>query len=85
MYFLGQLLKAWRNIKFDRKVGFMRIEKRKVHLIGEVIKQAKKRSSKKERQPTIYDFVGILTKQEASQMRKAIEETCETIHPDDWK
>jgi hypothetical protein len=34
---------------------------------------------------SIYDFVGILSKKESNEMRKAIEETCETINPDDWK
>lgn len=39
----------------------------------------------KKQEISIYDFVGILSKKEASEMRTAIEETCETITPDDWK
>ncbi|MDR0792664.1 MAG: hypothetical protein LBE82_05110 [Chitinophagaceae bacterium] len=76
----------------------MYAEARKLSLIEEVLKinnddtltalettlgkVRKKRTAKK---PSIYDFVGILTKEEADEMKKAIEETCETIHPDDWK
>ena len=76
-------------------------EARKIHLIEEMLKvdneatlsmledvlkkssSPKKSSSKKK--PGIYDFVGILSKKESNTMRKAIEETCEAINPDDWK
>lgn len=74
-------------------------EARKIHLIEEVLKvtneatlialetviKKSKKKTGKEKKPSIYDFVGILTKKEAGEMRKAIEETCETINPDDWK
>lgn len=74
-------------------------EARKIHLLEEVLKEKNeailieiesvlkksKKSTEKEKKPSIYDFVGILTKKEANDMRKAIEETCETINPDDWK
>ena len=75
-------------------------EARKIHLIEEmlkvtneatlkelegVLKKSEKKSSAKKKKPGIYDFVGILTKKESNEMRKAIEETCETINPDDWK
>jgi hypothetical protein len=74
-------------------------EARKMHLLEEVIKVKseavlielegvlKKSSSKvkKEKEPSIYDFLGILSKKEASQMRKAIAETCETIDENEWK
>jgi len=30
--------------------------------------------------PRIYDFVGILTKEQTAEMKKAIAETCETIN-----
>lgn len=74
-------------------------EARKIHLIEEVLKvtneailieletiiKKSKRKAEKEKKPSIYDFVGILTKKEANEMRKAIEDTCETINPDDWK
>ena len=78
----------------------MYTEARKIHLIEEVLKvtseatlkelegvlkKSEKKSSSKKKKPGIYDFVGILTKKESSEMRKAIEETCETINPDDWK
>jgi hypothetical protein len=73
-------------------------EARKIHLIEEVLKVdneatlieletviKKSKKTGKEKKPSIYDFVGILTRKEANEMRKAIEETCETINPDDWK
>ena len=78
----------------------MFLEARKIHLIEEVLKvtneatltrlegvlkKSKKKSFPKKKKPSIYDFVGILTKKESDEMRKAIEETCETINPDDWK
>jgi hypothetical protein len=77
----------------------MYIEARKIHLIEEVLKvtneatlieletviEKSKKKTEKEKKPSIYDFVGILTKKEANDMRKVIEETCETINPDDWK
>ena len=78
----------------------MYIESRKIHLIEEVLKVTNeatirklegvlKRSVEKipaqKKKLSIYDFVGILSKKESNEMRKAIEETCETINPDDWK
>ena len=77
----------------------MYTEARKIHLIEEVLKvtneavlveletviKKSKKKTEKEKKPSIYDFVGILTRKEANEMRKAIEETSETINPDDWK
>jgi hypothetical protein len=31
------------------------------------------------------EFSGIWTKEEADEMERIIEESCENIHPDDWK
>ncbi len=74
-------------------------EIRKFHLIEEmlkvtsedtltklegVLKKSKKAVSPKKKL-SIYDFVGILSKKESATMKKAIQETCETINPDDWK
>jgi hypothetical protein len=50
-----------------------------------VLKKSGKKTVTKKSKKSIYDFVGILTKKEANEMRKAIEETCETINADDWK
>jgi hypothetical protein len=72
-------------------------ESRKIHLIEEVLKVNNegtlvaletvlmKSKKPKEKKPSIYDFVGILTKKESGIMRKAIKETAEIINPDDWK
>ncbi len=72
-------------------------ETRKMHLIEEVLKVnneeilteletvlVKSKSEKKEK-TSILDFVGVMSRKETAQMRKAIEETCETINVDDWK
>lgn len=74
-------------------------EARKIHLLEEVLKEKDeavlieletvlekaRKKAVEEKKPSIYDFVGIITKEEADEMKKAIEETCEIIHPDDWK
>ena len=75
----------------------MYAETRKMHLIEEVLKVnnddtltaleivLKKSKTLKQKKLSIYDFVGILTKKETSDMRKAIKESAETINADDWK
>ncbi len=75
----------------------MYTEARKMHLIEEVLKVdsddtltaleivLKKSKTSKPKKLNIYDFVGIFTKKETSQMRKAIKESAETINADDWK
>jgi hypothetical protein len=75
----------------------MYTEARKIHLIEEVLKVTNEgtlialesvlKKSKKviEKNFSIYDFVGILTKKESKEMREAIKETSETINPNDWK
>ena len=78
----------------------MYTEARKIHLIEEVLKVnneatlvrledalkgLKKTLKRKKMKPSIYDFVGIFSKKETSEMRTAISETCEKINPDDWK
>lgn len=75
----------------------MYTEARKIHIIEEVLKVDddailtqlesvfKKTKKTKDKKAAIYDFVGVISKKEAAQMRKAIEETCETIHNDEWK
>ncbi len=70
---------------------------RKIHLIEEVLKANDesildaleialgKSKEGKEKKLNIYDFVGVISKEEAAQMKKAIKETAETINADDWK
>lgn len=73
-------------------------EARKLHLIEKVLKiksesklaaienfvnQTIKKQGKSK--PSIDDFVGILSKEEADEMKKVIAETCEIIDPDAWK
>lgn len=74
-------------------------EVRKIHLIEAVLKVKSdavlieleailNKSSKKtktEKKPSIYDFVGILSKKESAEMKKAIAETCEIIDENEWK
>ncbi len=47
--------------------------------------RTKNKTVKPVKKPSIYDFVGILSKKEANDMRKAIAETCETIDENEWK
>jgi hypothetical protein len=72
-------------------------EARKIHLIEEVLKVKSDAvllqietilnsyNSKVEKKPSIYDFVGIISKNEAVEMNRAITETCEIIDENDWK
>ena len=72
-------------------------ETRKMHLIEEVLKVSNeetlaeletvlvKSKSKKRGKANILDFVGVMSRKDTTQMRRAIEETCETINADDWK
>jgi hypothetical protein len=75
----------------------MYAEARKIHLIEEMLKvdddatltqlEAVLKNTKrvKAKKRNIYDFMGVFNKKETAQIRKAIAETSETIHPDDWK
>ncbi len=75
----------------------MYTDAKKLYLIQEVLKVTNEATlmeleaiiarskDKVEKKPSIYDFVGILTKEEANEMKKVIEETSETIQADDWK
>ncbi|GGC21119.1 hypothetical protein GCM10011386_11330 [Parapedobacter defluvii] len=76
-------------------------EARKLHLIEEVLKiksddtllaledflnKAKIKSKAKPTKKSAFaEFSGIWSKEEAEEIERAIEEGCETIHPDDWK
>ena len=72
-------------------------ESRKIQLIEDVLKVdndsilsklenvLKNSRATKDKKKTIYDFVGIISNKEVQEIKKAIKETSETIHPDDWK
>ena len=67
----------------------MNIAARKIHIIEEVLKLSNEATlaeletvvncslKGKNKKLSIYDFVGVLNKKEAAQMKKAIHETCE--------
>ncbi len=75
----------------------MLLEVRKIHLIEEVLKVKndavlieieeilKSYQNKAEKKTSLYDFVGIISQNEAAEMKKAIADTCETIDENDWK
>ncbi|MFM9838475.1 MAG: hypothetical protein ACKVOQ_09445 [Cyclobacteriaceae bacterium] len=73
----------------------MLLENRKMQVIEEVIKVNEKtlveletvlkKNKTKVAKKSILDFVGVISKKEAKQMREVIDETCETIHLDEWK
>lgn len=72
-------------------------EARKLHLIEEILKiendavlqevESVISRSKLQAVPGkgIEDYVGIWTNEEAEEMKRIIEESCEQINPDDWK
>jgi uncharacterized protein YbcI len=74
-------------------------EAKKLHIIEEVLKIKSestlsalenflKKSQKSEdvvKTSNFRKFSGIWSKDEAEEIEKIISESCETIHPDDWK
>lgn len=72
-------------------------EAKKIHLIEEVLKVKNdavldeiesilsKHNKKGVKKSDIYDFVGIISKNDAEEMKQAIAESCETIDEKDWK
>ena len=76
----------------------MYTEARKINLLEAVLKVnneatlieletvLKKSKSKKEKRPlSAHDFLGVWSKKDAALITKAIKESCEQIHEDDWK
>jgi hypothetical protein len=77
----------------------MYTEARKINLLEAVLKVnneavlveletvLKKSKSRKEKQPSFsaHDFLGVWSKKDAALIEKAIKESCEQIHEDDWK
>lgn len=76
----------------------MNSEARKINLLEKVLKVSneatlielekvlEKSELKREKQSfSAHDFSGVISKKDADLMLKAIEESCEQIHPDDWK
>jgi hypothetical protein len=77
----------------------MYAEVKKLHIIEEVLKinseatlsaleDFMKKSIKDEnikKGPGFREFSGIWSKDEAEEMERIIAESCENIHPDDWK
>ncbi len=74
-------------------------EAKKLHIIEEVlkinndatlsalenfVKKSRKTAAVKD-ETSFSEFSGIWSKEEADEMERIIEESCETIHPDDWK
>lgn len=76
----------------------MLVEERKLHIIEEVLKindnatltaledvvKDSERTNKSNK-VNLRSFAGIWTEEEANEIEKIIEESCETINPDDWK
>jgi len=72
-------------------------EARKINLIEAVIKVSneavlvelekviKKNPAKQEKKKSAHDFSGVWSKKDAALIEKAIQESCEQIHEDDWK
>ena len=72
---------------------------KKLHIIEEVLKiksestlsalesflKKSKQTERVTKKPDFKTFSGIWSKEEADEIEKIISDTCETIHPDDWK
>lgn len=54
-------------------------------IIGKLESLLKKEKQKEVRQPSVYDLLGVLTKEEGEEMEKTIASCCENIHEEDWK
>jgi hypothetical protein len=78
------------------KTESMYADSRKIHIIEAVlrvedekilsqIEQVIEKSQANGKKFSAQEFVGILSKEDALSMDKAIAEGCEQIHPDDWK
>lgn len=76
----------------------MHIEARKLRLIEEMLKVKSEatlsvledllnstNNKTVQKTQSLKDFSGIWSKDEAEEMERIIAESCETIHPDDWK
>ena len=76
----------------------MYTEARKINLLEAVLKVSneatlmeleevlKKSKGKNEKRPlSAHDFLGVWSKKDTALITKAIEESCEQIHEDDWK
>ncbi len=74
----------------DRKQNFiddyMKInDERVMDALENVLKKSRLKNSNASSKKSILDFAGIWNDEEANEMRRLIEASCETIHPDDWK
>ncbi|WP_163378728.1 hypothetical protein [Cyclobacterium sp. SYSU L10401] len=54
-------------------------------IIGKLETLLKKEKQKEAQQPSVYDLLGVLTKEEGEEMEKTIASCCENIHEEDWK
>jgi hypothetical protein len=74
-------------------------ESKKLHIIGEVLKinneamlsalekymKGSNMSGQPKVKPSFKEFSGIWSKEEAEEIERIIAESCENIHPDEWK
>jgi hypothetical protein len=77
----------------------MELEKRKLLFIKDVLEveneetlaalekllKSKAPSDNEKQSMSLKNFSGIWTKEEAEEMKRIIESSCEIIHPDDWQ
>lgn len=73
-------------------------EARKIQLLEEVLKVSneatlveletvlsKSKKAKEKKRVSAHDFAGLWSKKDAALIEKAIADSCEQIHDDDWK
>lgn len=54
-------------------------------IIGKLESVLKKEKKQEDKERSFYDLVGVISEEEANEMEKEIEASCEQIHEDDWK
>ena len=69
------------TVKDDNKINFLLELLRQFEFI-EIQKSDKKGNMKKQ---SFHDLLGVLSEEEATEMEKEIDASCEQIHEDDWK
>ena len=79
-YFVSMDLQT-RKLNFIQEVLMVSNEK----VIEKLEKMLRKEKRTEGNAKSFYDLVGVISEEEALQMEKEIEASCEQIHKDDWK
>ncbi len=74
---------ATRKLHFIEK--YLRLDDEDlINKLEAVLQEGKKVANPTSGKPLVHDFVGVLDKKEAEQMKKDIQDACEKIDEDEW-